>query len=253
MHSGTSSHPLWLSNPMQSKTNLAPAYPEDLERASAQGTILSVELYGVMYGKGRVREHSKHHVVVHLIIFAFAALALASIVVLTKRSQWSECMSAIENIFKRKKQLKAELYELEDDIPIFDLVEQHQMVKTKVPMAREQSIPQRSKNKMKELLRKMNRLISSRSNISDKTFDELASQVYETMEDKTINEATDHETSSDSSSDRFIDEPTDKSSVKTDLTSRFTLRTDKSSVKTDLTSRFTLDGLSKGKSVKSKK
>jgi hypothetical protein len=219
---------------------LAPAYPEDLERASAQGTILIIEVDGVVYGKGRVREHGKHHPMVHLVIFAFTALAIASAVVLMKRSDWSDILNAFLSIFKRKKQLKAELYELEDDIPIFDLVEQRQIVKTKASMDceqsvktlfsadGEQSIPPKRMKQLKQLLKKMNKLIHSRSNVDEKSVDELASQVYETMEDevvndevvndKVVNEAIDHEASSTgSSSDRFVDEPIDQSDGETEI------------------------------------
>jgi hypothetical protein len=229
-----------LSNSLQTKTNLAPAYAEDLERASAQGTILSIEVDGVVYGKGHIREHRQHHVVVHLIIFGFAALAIASVVVLMKRSDWSDLaadlVAAIENMFKRKKILKAELYEMEDDIPIFDLVEQHQMVKTKVSLNREQSIPQKRMKQLKGLLKKMNDLIHSRSNLSEKMIDELASQVYKPMEDGIANDATDHEGSStDSSLDEFIDEPTDHSTGNIDRSSARINKepADRNDVKTD--------------------
>ena len=44
----------------ETKTDLYPATTEDLERASRQGTILSIEVNGVQYGKGRIGYNPFH-------------------------------------------------------------------------------------------------------------------------------------------------------------------------------------------------
>jgi hypothetical protein len=55
----------------------------------------------------------------------------------------------------------------------------------------------------------MNTLIHSRSHLSERAVDELATQLYESMEDRIIDVGNDHEASTTgSSTDRFIDEET---------------------------------------------
>jgi hypothetical protein len=187
---------------------MEPASTEDLERASAQGTILAVKVDGRIYGKGGIDWHDDDDdpKTVALILVLLAVLCM--IFLSMRKCKCSTFHTSMAKLVDRVKSrrfhhnLRKAFFEEEDDEENEYQLKSELDQKQKVIEQQQQAMEQMQLEMDQEHSIRAMEWQSSRRSIRDQFIDEPSDDECEPMEDKFVDEPTDDEAgNTDSSSD----------------------------------------------------
>jgi hypothetical protein len=190
------------------KTDLEPASVEDLQRASAQGTILAIKVDGQTYGKGGIHWHDDvdpKTVVLVVVLLAIVGMIASSIALL----KWKN-INAKASIVKISERVRSRRFDkslregfFEDDDNNHD-IDNNTENRLQAELDQSREVIEHQKQEMVKMQLEMDQELSIRN------MEWESSRNW----DQSIDESTDEE--DESIDDKFNDEPTDDEARDTD-------------------------------------